>query len=475
MEKVMSILEPINSFMWGPVMLVLLVGTGIYLTIRLGGLQFRKLGKAFKITFSRKSLKGDEKSGDITPFQALTTTLAATVGNGNIAGVATAIAMGGPGALVWMWVAALFGMATRATEALLGMKFRRKAKDGSYIGGTFYFLEDGASPIIGKKPAKILAVAFAVAGMVATFGIGNMVQANSVALSFTEMAKIPETGITTANIVVGVVLMILTGIVLLGGIKWVGKVTGKLVPFMAIFYILTVLTIIAINITDIPAAFALIFKSAFGFKSFAGGVVGYTFSQVIGKGIARGVFSNEAGMGTGSMAHAAAQNTEPSKQAMVAMLGTFIDTLMICTMTGLAITLLLVNTQQMPMENGVLISSTALTMKAFNHFLPGVGGIVVAISSILFGYSTLIGWYYYGEQCTEYLFGVKSNIPYRIIFIMAIFLGAVAKISFVWTLSDILNAFMAIPNLIGLLILSGIAAKEMKDWLNRQKAAKWEI
>ncbi len=471
-EILKKTLDEIDSFMWGSFMMVLLLATGIWLTIRLKGVQFRRLGQALRHTFSRKSLQGG-KNGDITPFQALMTTLAATVGNGNIAGVATAIAAGGPGAIFWMWITALFGMATRATEAMLGVKFRRQAKDGSFIGGTFYYLEDGASRIIGKTPAKILAIAFAIAGMFATFGIGNMVQANSVALSFNELFEVSKALKPQVNMIVGIVLMVMTGIVLLFGVKGIGKVSARIVPFMGLFYVFAALIIIILNIPYVPRAFALIFTSAFTGKAAIGGIIGITVAKSVKFGVARGIFSNEAGLGTGSLAHSAAQTDEPAQQGTVAMVGTFIDTIVICTMTGLIITLLLVRTGQAPLDGqGKMLSSTALTIHAFQYFMPAVGKFIVALSSILFGYSTLIGWSYYGEQCTEYLFGVKSNLPYRLVFVAAIYLGAVTELSLVWTMSDILNGFMAIPNLIGLLLLSGIAAKEFKDWMKTNPVRK---
>lgn len=450
----MEILNKIDAFMWGKYTMALLLATGLFLTIRYRFIQFRKLGKALKITFSKGSIKGTGK-GDITPFQALTLTLAATVGNGNIAGVATAIFLGGPGAVFWMWLTALLGMATRATEALLGVKFRRKAADGTYIGGAFYYLEDGASKFIGKIPAKILAVAFAFAGMIAAFGIGNMVQANSVTLSLATLFKISSEQTKTFNAAVGIILTILTGLVLVGGVKRLGTVAEKLVPFMALLYITGALAVLILNITKIPQAFALILKSAFTGHAAAGGFAGATVAKTIQYGVARGLFSNEAGLGTGSLAHSAAQTPNPARQGFVAMVGTFIDTLVICTMTALVI-----------ITTGAWTSgktSTALTMEAFGRTLPYIGTAIVALGSTLFGYSTLLGWSYYGEQCTEYLLGTKSNTPYRLIFTLLVFVGAVAQLEFVWTLSDILNGFMVIPNLIGLILLSGIAFREFKS------------
>lgn len=463
-------LDKIDSFMWGSVMMILLIATGIWLTIRTGGVQFRRLGQALRHTFSRQSLKGGQP-GDITPFQALMTTLAATVGNGNIAGVATAIAAGGPGALFWMWLTALFGMVTRGAEAMLGVKFRKQAQDGSFIGGTFYYLEEGASRIIGKTPAKVLAVAFAIAGMAATFGIGNMVQANSVALSFNELFSISKALRPQVNSIIGIVLVVLTGSVLVFGIRGIGKVSARIVPLMSLLYLLSALVILILNITHIPAALGMILRSAFTGQAAVGGIIGISVAKAMKYGVARGIFSNEAGLGTGSLAHAAAQTEEPVRQGLVAMVETFIDTILICTMTGLVITLLFVHTGQAPLDSsGKLLSSTALTMHSFQFFLPAWGKVVVAVCSILFGYSTLIGWSYYGEQCTEYLLGVKSNLPYRLVFISAIYVGTVTELSLVWTLSDILNGFMAIPNLIGLLLLSGVVANEFRTWMKNNPA-----
>jgi AGCS family alanine or glycine:cation symporter len=359
-----------------------------------------------------------------------------------------------------MWITALFGMATRTTEALLGVKYRRKAADGTFLGGAFAYLEDGTSEKIGKKAGKILAIAFAVAGMVAAFGIGNMVQANSVTLSLSELVGGGKSGLF--NAITGILLAGVTGAVIIGGIKEIGKITEKIVPVMAVVYILGALIVIGVNIEAVPSAFALIFESAFSGHAAVGGFAGATVAKTIQFGVARGIFSNESGLGTGSLAHSAAKTPEPAQQGLVAMVGTFIDTLIVCTLTGLTIIL-----SGLWSEGGV--TSSALTMRAFDSALPVIGSTVVAVCSILFGYSTIIGWYYYGEQCTEYLFGIRSNLPYRAIFLVAVFIGSIAQLTLVWTVSDILNGFMAIPNLIGLLILSGVAAKEMKKWTERKK------
>ncbi len=458
MLTLVQLLNRLDSLMWGKYTMALLLFTGLFLTLRYKFIQIRKLPYALKLTFNKTSLSGatedKEHHGDITPFQALTMTLAATVGNGNIAGVATAIALGGPGAVFWMWITASLGMATRATEALLGVKFRRKAEDGTFIGGAFYYLEDGTSPIIGKLPAKILAVAFALSGMIAAFGIGNMVQANSVVLSLSRLFGVSQSFQVQFKVITGITLSVLTGLVLLGGVKRLGQVAEKLVPAMAAFYILGALTVLILNLSKIPYAFALIFKSAFTGHAAAGGFAGATVAKALQYGVARGLFSNEAGLGTGSLAHAAAKTPNPARQGMVAMVGTFMDTLVICTMTALAIII-----------TGVWTSgetSTALTIKAFSVNLGTIGAAIVALGSTLFGYSTLLGWSYYGEQCTEYLFGVKSNTVYRVLFVIFVAVGAVAGIDLVWTVSDIFNGFMAVPNLIGLLLLSSVAARELK-------------
>ncbi|GAB6888461.1 sodium:alanine symporter family protein [Desulfothermus okinawensis JCM 13304] len=459
----MDLLNALDSFMWGKYMMVALFFTGILLTIRYRGIQFRKLGLALKLAFTGASFKSKAKGeGDITPFQALMTTLAATVGNGNIAGVATAIALGGPGAALWMWITALVGMATRATEALLGVKYRRKAEDGTMIGGAFYYLEDGASQFLGKPIGKILAIAFAFSGMIAAFGIGCMVQSNSVALSVAKLFHIQN--VTTSNYIVGIILAVFTAAVILGGIQRLGQVTEFFVPFMAIIYISGGLLVILLNIGNIGTALAIIFKSAFTGQAAVGGFAGATVAKALQFGVARGIFSNEAGLGTGSLAHAAAKTADPARQGLVGMVGTFIDTIVTCSITALAIVMTGV------WSNGE--TSTALTISAFSSTLGTAGAYIVTIGSALFGYSTILGWSYYGEQCTEYLFGSKTNIPYRILFVIAAFIGAVAKLSFVWTLSDVLNGFMAIPNLVGLIVLSGVAARTMDEYLDKMKSGQ---
>jgi AGCS family alanine or glycine:cation symporter len=444
----MDWLNALDGFMWGKYMMIALFFTGIVLTIRLRGVQFRKLVYALKLAFTGASFKAmAEGEGDITPFQALMTTLASTVGNGNIAGVATAIALGGPGAPLWMWMTALIGMATRATEAMLGVKYRHKADDGTMIGGAFYYLEQGASEYIGKGSGKILAVAFAFAGMVAAFGIGCMV---------TTLFHIENA--TLVNVAVGLILAVLTAVVILGGVTRLGAVAAWFVPLMAVVYIGGGLIVILLRIDALPGALDLIFHSAFSGQAAVGGFSGAAVAKGIQFGVARGIFSNEAGLGTGSLAHSAAKTAEPARQGLIGMTGTFLDTIVTCSITALAIVM------TGAWKTGQ--TSTALTITAFSSVIGIFGGYIVTLGSALFGYSTILGWSYYGEQCTEYLFGSVTNVPYRLLFVIATFIGAVAKLSFVWTLSDVLNGFMAIPNLIGLLVLSGVAARTLNDYLN---------
>ncbi len=433
-----GLMGTINSFVWGPIMLTLLVGTGVYLTFRCGFVQFLQLPQALKLVFSKSSAEG---VGDISPFQALTTALAATIGTGNIAGVATAIFLGGPGAIFWMWVCAVFGMATKYGEAVLAVKYRHMLPDGTMQGGPMRYIADGLG-------WKWLGMVFASCGAIAAFGIGSMVQSNSVALALDASWGVP-------SIATGLVLAVLTGVVIIGGIKRIGKVTAKLVPAMALFYVLGALIIIILNIEKLPEAFALIFSHAFAPASAAGGFAGATVSAAMRFGIARGIFSNEAGLGSAPIAHAAARTNNPVQQGLIAMTGVFFDTIIVCTMTALVIIM------TGAWQSGE--TSSALTHLAFNSGLPGTGGLIVTVGLAVFAYSTMIGWAYYGEECIEYLFGIKARTPYRYLFCLVIFLGAFQKVGFVWDFSDTMNGAMAIPNLIGLLGLSGVLAKVTRD------------
>lgn len=435
----MDILSAISDFVWGPPMLILLVGTGLFLTIRLRGLQFTKLIYAHKQIFS----KDDTSSGDISQYQALATALAATIGTGNIAGVAAAIFSGGPGAVFWMWMTGLVGMATKYSEAILAVKYRVKDKKGEMSGGPMYYLERGLG-------MKWLGVLFAVFGAVAAFGIGNMVQSNSVADAMYQSFGVE-------SVITGIVLVVLTALVVLGGIKSIGRVTAFVVPIMAAIYVIGGLVILLINASAIPAAFATIFSSAFTGKAAAGGALG----TVIRYGVARGVFSNEAGLGSAPIAAAAAKTDYPARQALVSMTQTFIDTIVVCTITALAI-----------ITSGALGSGetgAALTTIAFNNSLPGFGGILVAISLIFFAYSTILGWCYYGEKCLEYLMGEGAVMVYRYLFVAAVFVGAVSELDLVWKLADVFNGLMAVPNLIGLLGLSGVVVAETNRFLTERR------
>lgn len=447
MELITNLNSTVNGIVWGPPMLILLVGTGIILTFRLKALQFSNLLYAHKMIFK----KNEGVEGDITNYQALTTALAATIGTGNIAGVATAIAAGGPGAVFWMWVTGLVGMATKYAEAVLAVKYREKDKRGEMAGGPMYYIEKGLG-------LKWLAVLFAFFGAIAAFGIGNMVQANSVADAI-------YTTFGVQHWITGLILVIFTGIVLLGGIKSIGKVTAYIVPIMAVFYILGGSVVIILNAAYVPAAFASIFSDAFTGNAVAGGALG----TVIRYGVARGVFSNEAGLGSAPIAAAAARTDHPVRQALVSMTQTFIDTLVVCSFTALSILSSgLVGT--INPDTGAAYTGAALTTVAFNEAIPGIGGIIVAVGIVFFAYSTILGWSYYGEKCLEYLVGEKGVIFYRVIFVSFIMVGALSGLQFIWDLADTMNGLMALPNLIGLLGLSGIVVKETKDYMETIKA-----
>ena len=447
MTAIMNFLTILDNFVWGPPMMVVLVGTGIFLTIRLGFPQFLHSSYAWKLIF-KGAFKKDvtqRGEGEITPFQALTATLAATVGNGNIAGVATALAAGGPGAALWMWITALFGMCTKMCEATLGVKYRIKDKDGAYAGGSMYSIERG----LGQKWLGWL---FALFGAICAFGIGDAVQTNSMAAVGKSVFNIPVA-------LTGIVITFLVWIVVVGGIKRIGEVTEKLVPFMAIFYIAGALIIIIVKINLLPWAIGEIFRSAFTGRAAFGGFAGATVAQAMRFGVARGIFSNEAGLGSASIAHAVAQTKHPVRQGTIAMIGVMIDTLIICSMTAIVIVI----TKSL----GTGLTSTPLTAHAFGSVLGGIGGPIVALGSLLFGYSTIITWCYYGQQCARYIFGPIVVKPYAWLFVIVAFLGSIVEIPFVWLLTDALNGAMAIPNLIGLIFLSGIMAKEVREYFSK--------
>ncbi|MCM3745515.1 sodium:alanine symporter family protein [Sporosarcina luteola] len=436
MEAITGFLDKASGFIWGPPLLVLLVGTGIFLTVRLGFIQVRLLPYSLKQVFSRKHDKKAE--GDISQFQALMTAMAATVGVGNIVGVATAVYMGGPGAVFWMWLAGFFGMATKYGEAILAVKYRVKDSKGEMAGGPMYYLEHGL-----KK--KWLGVAFAIFGALAAFGIGNGTQSKAVADVMNSTFNVP-------HLVTGIALLIFGGLVILGGIKSIGRVTAFFVPIMALFYFIAGAIIMVMNINLVPEAFATIFKYAFTGEAAAGGAIG----AAIRFGVARGLFSNEAGLGSAPIAAAAARTDMPGRQALISMTQVFFDTLVICSITGVTI----VMSGQWQDKS---IDAGALTAQAFGTFLGDAGPIIVAIGIVFFATSTILGWGYYGEKCFQYLFPKNGAVlGYRIAFVAFIIVGSLVSLDIVWLLADVLNGLMAIPNLIGLLGLSGIIILETK-------------
>ena len=435
METFENFLNATSGVIWGPMMLTLLVGVGIYLTVGLRAITWRRLGYSLRLLWQSRSSASDDK-GDITPFQALMTALSATVGSGNIAGVATAIYLGGPGAVFWMWVTALFGMASKYGEAVLAVHFREVDTLGNHVGGPMYYIQNGL-----ESRWRWLAVLFSIFGALASFGIGNTVQANTVATAVESSLHLPVW-------VSGLAMAVFTGAVIIGGIRRLGAVAAKLVPFMAISYIAGALIIILLNVEQVPTALMTIIHHAFTGTAAAGGFAGATVLMAIHFGVARGLFSNEAGLGSAPIAHAAAKTKDPVHQGLIAMLGTFIDTIVVCTMTALVIILTGSWTSG---QTGV-----ALTSDAFNIGLAQGGGVVVTMALILFAFTTLLGWSYYGERCAEYLFGVRVIQPFRILWVIAIPIGAMGNLGLVWTIADILNGLMAIPNLIALLALSPI-------------------
>lgn len=449
METIESILGQISDFIWGIPLLVLLVGTGIYLTIRLGFLQIRSLPYALKLAFSRNQDK--ESEGDISHFQALMTASAATVGTGNIVGVATAVVLGGPGAIFWMWAAGLFGMATKYGEAILAVKYRVKDSEGNMAGGPMYYLEHGLKQ-------KWLGVLFAIFGALAAFGIGNGTQSKAVADLMNDTFSIPFW-------VTGLALVIFAGLVILGGIKWIGRVTAFFVPIMAIFYILAGLIVMITNINLVPEALGIIFTYAFTGEAAVGGAVG----AAIRFGIARGLFSNEAGLGSAPIAAAAAKTDLPGRQALVSMTQVLIDTFIICSITGITI-VMSGAWQDSSIEAGVLTST------AFETLLGGVGPYLITLGLLFFATSTILGWGYYGEKCFQYLFKNTTAVKiYRTVFVLFIFVGATASLDVVWTLADVLNGLMAIPNLIGLLGLSGVIIYETRRFQKKVKEEKESV
>ena len=446
MEAIKSFFDAAGGYVWGVPMLTFLVGTGVFLTIRLKLLQFTTLGFALRQAFTphAKRADGGDHEGDVSHFGALMTALSATIGTGNIAGVATAVVAGGPGAVFWMWMTALFGMATKYAEGVLAVKYRVTNSRGEMSGGPMYYIERG----LGKK---WLAVLFAIFGVLASFGIGSSVQSNSVAQAI-------HTSFAIDTWITGVVLTVFTGLVILGGIRSISKVSSAIVPIMAVGYVLGGLVVIALHLDLLFPALQLILTDAFTGEAVAGGALG----TVIRYGVARGVFSNEAGMGSAPIAAAAAKTDHPVRQALVSMTGTFLDTIIVCSMTGIVLVM-----------GGMYTggqTGAALTTTTFNQMLPGVGGWIVTFGLVFFAYSTILGWCYYGEKCASYLLGDGFVLIYRLLYVASVFLGTVVSLDLVWAASDVFNGLMAIPNLIALLLLTGVVVAETRDFAEKRRS-----
>jgi len=447
MEQLQATLDQISSFVWGPFLLIpLLLLTGLYLTVRLGGLQFRILGHAMWLALVRRK-EAASCTGDVSHYQALATALAATVGVGNIAGVATAIGIGGPGALFWMWMTGLVGMATKYSEGLLGVKYRQVDAKGEQSGGPMYYLTNG----VGGTWGKALGIAFALFGAIAAFGIGNMVQANTAAGQLQATWNIPPTWS-------GLVMAVLAGAVILGGIKSIARVAAGVVPLMCVLFILANLLVLVVFAERLPGALAMVFTDAFSGTSAAGGFAGSAVILAVQMGVARGIFSNESGLGTGAIAAASAITDQPVRQAMVSMTQTFIDTLIMVTLT--ALTLIVTGAWMQADLAGAPMTAWALEQAMGG----GWGNVTIALGVLVFSFTTLLGWCYYGERCIERLVGRKGVVPYRLAFSVVVYVGAVLSLELVWTFSDIANGLMALPNLIGLLLLSGVVVNETRKY-----------
>lgn len=468
MKELNQIVKIIDDFVWGPVMLILLVGTGIFLTIRLRFLPQRNLYYALHSVLSKEARTTKRGEGDVSPFSALMTALAATIGTGNIVGVATAMFSGGPGALVWMWISAFFGLTSKFSECMLAIKYREVNEKGEMSGGPMYTMKNG---IKNKTLGKLLGFLFGLFTVIASFGIGNMTQANSISTSVHETFGISETA-------VGIALTLFTLVIVLGGITAISRISSVVVPGMAVFYVICALIVILGNITNIPHGLYLIFTMAFNPKAVGGGVMGVitvTVMNSIRFGVARGVFSNEAGLGSAAITAAAATTDDPVHQGYINMTGTFFDTIVICTLTGITIAASGVLGTVGP--DGKALEGIQLTMAAFSSVLGPFGGYVVSIGIILFAFSTILGWEYHGEKGWEYLFGThKYNIIYRVIFSLVVYFGATQSLDLVWNFSDIANALMAIPNLITMLLLSNIIVAEVNRFqpILKKEVASWK-
>ncbi len=460
LEIVMNAERAANDFVWGPIMLALLVGTGVFLTFRTGWVQVRRFGYIMRNTVGslfRKKGQTDHGS-NLSPFQAVTTALAGTVGTGNIAGVTGAIFIGGPGAVFWMWVSAFFGMCTKYAEIALAMKFRDTGADGVHKGGPMYYIENG----LGKN-WKWLAVVFALLGGLASFGIGNIAQSSEIAGAVSGLFGLDP-------MVTGIALTVLVGVVVLGGVKRIGQVTSLLVPFMSVFYVVAGIVVILMRITDIPGVFAAIFSSAFSFEAVGGGVFGYAIMIAMKNGFARGVFSNEAGLGSAPIAHAASSTEEPAEQAIWGVFEVFFDTIVICSITAFTVLLSGFELGESALEGYASKGSAAVA--AFNSILPGeLGGTIIQVSLVFFALSTILSWSYYGERCWGYISRDNKVVTsvYKVIFVLFCIVGATGSGDLMWNISDTLNGAMAIPNLIALLLLSGAVATITREYFQEKK------
>lgn len=455
-NAISAVMNGFNDFLWGWFMIILLLGTHIFLTIRTKFVQ-RKTFKAIKLSVT----KDPDSDGDISPFQALATALASTIGTGNIIGVGTAIALGGPGAVFWCWLTGVFGIATKYSESLIGVKYRVKTSDGRMLGGAMYALERGFK---FKTLGKILAVLFALFALLASFGIGSGVQVNAISNIMNNTFDLGTVNLfgqdaSVISIIVGVLVAAITAVVIFGGIKSISRVCELLVPFMAVFYVLGCLIILGMNFDVLGKTFEMIFQDAFSLKSVAGGFLGSSLMLAARYGIARGLFSNESGMGSAPIVASTAQTRNPVRQAMISSTGTFWDTVVVCLMTGLVLVSSIIKNPAIDVSDG-----GDLTYKAFQQ-IPVIGTPILVIGIAAFAYSTILGWSYYGERCVEYLFGRGGMIPYKLIFVFILLIGPVIKLDLVWTMADIFNALMSIPNLIAVVVLSPVVVKETNYYL----------
>ena len=451
-----SINSAVNNFIWGVPAMICIIGVGLYLSIRTNFLQIRKFPYAMKITLGRMLKKREASDGALTPFQAVCTALAATVGTGNVAGVAGAIAIGGPGAIFWMWIFALLGMCTKFSEVTLAVHFRERNKDGDYVGGPMYYIKNGL-----KKHWHWLAYLFSAFGVLTVFGTGNATQVNTITTAIDSALYnynlISEDGAATLNLIIGIVLAGLIALILLGGIKRIGQVTEKLVPFMAIMYILLALGVIVVHVGAVPAVFSAIIRGAFDPAAVTGGAVG-SFFMSMKKGVSRGIFSNEAGLGTGSIAHACADTRKPVKQGFFGIFEVFVDTIVICTLTALVILC-----SGVPVGYGAA-AGAELTISGFTSVYGGWVSIFTAVVMCCFAFSTIIGWGLYGTRCIEFLFGSKANKPFMLVYSLVAIVGATMNLELMWSIAETFNGLMVIPNLIAVFLLSGVVVKMVKDY-----------